>query len=302
MKKIIITGATGYVANNLLNLLKTNDDIVIYAMTRKESKRKECICKADNIKIIELDMEGYNYMADMVKDKIDVIINMAWDSARGKNNDNIVIQNNNYVNTLKLLEAADKLEVKKIIQIGSIAEYGNTNKVIHEELPCNPETAYGIAKNKCSKEMQSWCIEKNIGYIELRLGSVYGKNMDKNTLIQFVIDTLLEEKSCIMESECMQSWEFIHINDVISIIKKAIFETDIFGIYNVSNGNTHKLKYFLKIIEDEIKKGIICYPEKTVKKFGCNSIKCNVSKLMKTFKIEEFIDFRIGIKDMIANK
>lgn len=301
MKKIILTGATGYIASHLLDTLSKNENVYIYAIVREKSKRKENICKADNIKILELNMENYNCLADVVMEPVDIIINMAWDSARGENNNNIIIQNRNYVNTIKILEAADKLEVKKIIQIGSIAEYGrNTNKVICEELPCHPETAYGEAKKKCNEKIQSWCIKKNIGYVEFRLGSVYGNQMEKSSLIQYVVNTLLEENVCILKSKCTQNWEFIHIIDVINIILKAIFDNNIVGVYNVSNGNTHSLRYFLKIIEDEIKNGRIYYPERNEKRFGCRSIQCNVSKLIDTFEIEAFIDFRTGIKDILA--
>ena len=61
------------------------------------------------------------------------------------------IQNNNYLNTLKAIEVASKLECKKFVFAGSQAEYGNVKEKRTCNTECNPFMVYGKYKLKCKK-------------------------------------------------------------------------------------------------------------------------------------------------------
>lgn len=300
MKKIVVTGATSYIARNLIkHLIEESNKYYIYAVVRDASKVPEEIKKYNNIQIIELEMTDYKKLPDFILSKCDVLIHFAWRGARGKDNHDIKVQEQNYKDSLSLMKLIEESKIKKFIQIGSLAQYGNIKRAVKENTKCTPKTPYGNMKYEFGRKCARECEIKGISYLELRMGSVYGRDMENNTLIKKVTEEL-KNGNCYLSTECLQKWEFIYIDDVIKIIKNSIDIESIEGIYNVSNGETQQLKKFLEIIEHNINKGQIHYPKEKIEKFGCDSIMCDVKKLKEEFNISSFTSFEQGIKSMIG--
>lgn len=298
MKKIVIAGASSYIAYNLIENLSKIENVLIYALVRPKSEKIFRIGIKENVKIIQVDMYDFDKLKDYIKESCDVFIDFAWQATRGELSRDKDIQNCNRINSLKLKTSLKDLNIKKFIHIGSLAEYGSVSKEIVETTNCKPMTPYGKAKYETGLNLSEWCVKNNVQFLWLRLGSVYGKNMETNTLLYFVINTLKKEESCKVSTNCIQEWEFIHIDDVIHILIKAIYEDNIKGIYNVSTGEHSILKKYLKTIENKFNKTII-YPTECLEKFGCENIMCNVSKLKNDFNISSFIKFDEGINDMV---
>lgn len=302
---VLITGANGYIASELIKSLEQDSNIHIYAVVRK--KHIGCFENRINVKYLYFDMEEYDMLWSAVSSQVDCIVHCTWDGARGKRNHRNFIQYENILGTMKLLSSAKWLKCKKFVQMGSLAEYGmvyDQKFPITEQTRCMPKTPYAKAKYECFLKLSGECSMHKMDFCELRLGSVYGPNMQSTTMIKYVISGLRANKEIELESDCGQCWEFVHIRDVIAILQKIVRTENKQGIHvlNVSSGENKKLKIFMEEIEKMVGgKGHINFGKAVNQsRFGCAGIYCDVSLLKEYMgKNYRFTTFEEGIKEIV---
>lgn len=302
---ILITGANGYIARELINALEQDENVYIYAVVH--TKHRGCFKDGSNIEYLYCDMDKYDTLWSVINLEVDCIVHCTWDGARGKRNHDDSVQSENILGTMKLLSSAQRLRCKRFIQMGSLAEYGMINDQkfpITEQTVCAPITPYAKAKYQCFLMLNDECSINNIEFCELRLGSVYGPDMQSSVLIQYIINSLFDDKEIELESDCEQRWEFVHVRDVIAILRKIIKAENVQGInvLNISTGENKRLRNFVEEIEKIIAgKGHINFGRAgNQTKFGCESIYCDVS-LLKEYMGEnyKFITFDDGVRKII---
>lgn len=295
----MITGATGYVASNLIKYIPKQD--IIYAVVR--AKYKECFHSSKHLNYVYCDMDNYNTLWEQIPQSIDCIIHCAWEGARGSNNHNEFIQRKNTIGTIKLWESALKLKCKLWIQIGSLAEYGvSTNQeiILSEQVPPHPKSFYAKAKYECAVNIFEKCQRYNINFCEIRLGSVYGPQMPKSTLIQYVLDNLLSNKNIQLSSSCTQMWEFIYILDVVYILNYILHNGINKTILNVSNGEADILKNFIIRMKNTLlSNSSITFGKDKADSFGCENIWCDITILKKYLGEYKFTSFEEGIAQIM---
>ena len=146
MKNIVITGATSFIGLNLLKKLNKNKKNKLHLILRKNSSKKKLLENIENIRIYEVNMEEYKNIDNYLNIIPDCLVHLAWDGVRRPYRDDKTIQEKNYFNSLDLFDKIVKMGCKKIINIGSQAEYGIKNSKIYETDKKNPNSYYGKYK------------------------------------------------------------------------------------------------------------------------------------------------------------
>lgn len=297
---ILITGATGFIGKYLIKYLSELESNTLYAVVRKCHEGK--LPLIENVAYVYCDMNEYSQLSCLVPESIDCSINCAWQGARGDDNYNSIVQYNNYLATISMFESLLELKCKKIIQIGSLAEYGqgvNANIPIMEDMECNPVTEYGIYKYRSFCWLKEKCKEHGIDFCEARLGSVYGDIMADSSTLARVVKDLLKGKDVTLKTDCLQRWEYIHINDVVFSISKLVYGTYRFDSVNISNNENRTLRDYYELARETINpKSSIIYGQYSESKFGCNSIYCNLNRLEGVVGNHNYVDFKKGIEQM----
>lgn len=298
MKRVIVTGATGFVGRNLIKKLLSLD-YYVYAITRPNSLNKSKLNDAENMKVIELDLNEIDKLLDYINTDCDIFCHLAWDGTRGGDRDNRVLQHSNYLNSLKTVEVAKKLNCKRYLTSGSQAEYGICNTKINEDTECKPLTEYGKRKyqffNKASLLLDSY----GISFKEARIFSLYGAGDNEATMICSVLNKMINNISIDL-SPCSHSWNYLYIDDAIGGIVKLIESDCPNGSYNFGGDETMKLRNFVEIMQkvtkskSSINYGAIPYP-----KLSVIAIDPDNSKLKKETSWSPKIDFEHGIKNMV---
>ena len=300
MKNIYITGATSFIGVNLIReLLKKDYNIV--AIIRRNSKNKEKLASFKKIKIIELNMDEIDKLPNLINIKCDIFYHLAWNGTRGKDRDDKLIQEENYLNSLKVLEVAKKMKTKTFISAGSQAEYGINSGLITEDITPQPVTEYGIYKLKFYDYAKEFCKKNKIIFIEPRFFSLYGVGDYENTLVMSAIDKMLKNQELNL-TECKQTWNYLNIKDAVRGLT-LLQETNNSGIYNFGSTDTRILKeyideiYYVTKSKSKINYGIIPYPET-----GMVSINPSVEKLMNEINWYPEIEFNKGIEEIIEKR
>ena len=260
-KRILITGAAGFIGSNLTHYLLELGAIVI-GIDNFFNGRLENLDMALNHKNFQFhkgDIRDFNFLLDMFKD-IDIIYHEAAftsvpQSIKMPESCNDV----NIKGTLNLLNASRKRDVEKIIFASSSAVYGDTPTLPKkEEMPRIPVSPYGVSKLTCESYMQVFHQVYGLNTISLRYFNVFGPNQQDSPysgVIAIWLGQIIKNKSLIIFGDGQQSRDFTYIKDVIQANILAA-ENKLSGeIFNIGAGSPIKLldlaKLMLKLTNKE---------------------------------------------------
>jgi UDP-glucose 4-epimerase len=294
MRKIVITGATSFLAIPLIHLLLKNGDF-IYAIIRPSSKNLARLPVSLNLKIIELDLKQYSELPNRVDDKIDVFYHMAWEGIRGFDRNDSIKQMINYSASIKAIETAIALGAHTYIGAGSQAEYGIKSGPVFENMIEVPDTEYGKYKLKSKQECETLAQKNNIKFIWPRIFSAYGEYDFPHSLLMTCIQKMLKNEPVLL-TECSQQWNYINAKDVANALFLFGLSNCQPGVYNVASKNSRILKHYILEMKDILESssklifGAIPYNSQ-----GKVNLDPKIDKIKNELHWSEQISFRDGI-------
>ena len=268
-KRILVTGAAGFIGSNLTHyLLELGANVI--GIDNFFNGRLENLDEALNHKNFQFhkgDIRDFNFLLDMFKD-IDIIYHEAAFTSVPQSIKMPESCNDVNINgTLNLLNASRKRDVEKIIFASSSAVYGDTPTLPKkEEMSRIPISPYGVSKLTCESYMQVFHHVYGLNTISLRYFNVFGpKQQDSpySGVIAIWLGQIIKNKSLIIFGDGHQSRDFTYIKDVIQANILAA-ENKLSGeIFNIGAGSPIKLldlaKLMLKLTNKE-ELGIIYDP------------------------------------------
>lgn len=257
MNTIFLTGASGFLGSYVLEELLQNGDKVI-ALTRPTSNlwRIKHLIENQNLVLIKGSLSDSKIVEDIFKStNIDTVCHLAWEGVGNQFRNEVFQIKSNLESSINLIDMASKYGVKQWIGLGSQAEYGLYNDVIHESFCTHPTTVYGSVKLAVATIGSQISKSTNMNFCWLRLFSSYGPKDDPNWMYCYVIQTLLEGKSPKL-TEGKQRWDYIYAQDAAKAISVIALQGNINGIYNLGSGTSQTIKYIVELIKDMINPSI----------------------------------------------
>lgn len=242
MNKILISGATGFIGSNISKRL-LDKGYKVYATHRNSSSFEKCTLFRDQIEWINTDLVEWKAKIKTIQP--DQFIHAAWKSVEAGERDRWDVQLCNFWLAKEYFDLAISCGVKKIIALGSQAEYGRYDFPINEVTNPKPEDAYGAVKLLISNYLRNVCEYSNTEWYWLRIFSIFGEGENSGWLIPLVISHLLRHNS-ISLTACEQQCNYLYIEDFSSQLIAIVQSTeDKSGIYNICNAESIKIKDLL---------------------------------------------------------
>lgn len=193
MRKVLVTGATGFIGSNLISRLISRGDTV-YAFVRNIDKAS---CTLDsNITILVGDITDFKNLT-LAMNKCDLIFHCAAFITFNKKDYSLAYKVN-VEGTRNILEAAYQTGVKKVVHLSACAVLGfakNKNKLIDET--ANPtihsDNVYAFTKKLAEEEVQKYVTQKGLDISIANIATVYGQG-DRKLNSGAIIKAIFEKK------------------------------------------------------------------------------------------------------------
>lgn len=222
MKKIFITGATGFIGENLVKKLIIQN-YEVYALCRNVTDRKINLPK--DVNIIWGDLIDPHHLKKSLRDvNPEVVLHLAAQSSVAYSHlhatENAMVT---YLGTINLQKACEGLsDLDKFIFAGTSEEYGNQMIFpIKETAPLNPNQPYAIAKVAADSYLK-YCKDA-VGFptITLRPFNTYGRTRNWTFVVESIAYQMLTQKSITLGSPS-PARDLLYVDDHVSGYLRAI--------------------------------------------------------------------------------
>jgi GDP-4-dehydro-6-deoxy-D-mannose reductase len=176
----------------------------------------------------------------------------------------------------------NNLNVKKVLLIGSAAEYGDTKEMpIKEEDAANPINLYGITKLLQTHIARYYFRNYGINMNVARTFNIIGKGISKNLSVGNFIEQINNAKDgdTILTGNLKPKRDYLYIDDVIDAYWQILLNGKDGEIYNVCSLKSLSMEEMLNnLINGSGKKLNIKSDEKFIKNISLWSPACMASK------------------------
>lgn len=258
MKSAIVTGANGFIGTNLLKVLSPAG-VKIYAVIKDEKEDISDIEHLPNVEIVYCSLDNISDLPSLIKDRdIDCCIHLAWAGSSGYARADYNMQLLNVRYALDTVDAISKMNVKRFVGAGTLAEKDVLKYHPTDGATPNDVSIYGVAKISMHFMTKAYCSKLGIEHIWCYLSNTYGIGNTTNNFVNMASRKMLSgQKAAFTAGE--QLYDFVYITDTV----RALFAAADKGIKNTAYylGSTQprKLKEFIKIIRDTIDPDIPLY-------------------------------------------
>lgn len=250
-KKIVITGATGFIGLNLVKTLADmGEDVTAISHTKRDFYYDQDkwlhkvrfgqfdLTKPENCEAIF--SHGCDYL---------IVSNAVSFGAKFIQNNPLALINANTIMNVNLLDAAARNGVKKVVYYGSTTGYPDTELPVKEEDmftgdPFDKYFSVGWMKRYAEVLMRLYAEKlKKMTCVSLRLSNVYGRYDKFNPETSHVLPALIRkfaEKQNPLEvwGNGEESRDLIHVGDVVRATVLALEKVEGFEAINIGAGDT----------------------------------------------------------------
>lgn len=299
MKRVVITGATGFIGSWLVKEMLQNQIEVVALVRDKRTNRFDDLENRNMLRLIQ-----YHTVEFMELEKesstIDAFYHLAWAGVSTEQKNDGQLQLDNIHFSMEMLEYAVRIHAKRFFGMGTVAEYAFSDNTIEANgSRQTPNDMYGAAKTSAHYMLEAYARILKMPFNWIVLPSTFGEGRRDDNIITYTITTLLQGDRP-KYGMLMQMWDFLYVGEVVRALR-LVGERGISGkTYGIGSGVYRQLKdYIVKIrdiIDSSLELGIGDLPSLSDKAF---SSCVNIYELAKDTGFEPQVTFEEGIRRTI---
>jgi len=282
MKKIIVTGSSGFIGYNLSKrLLKEGHQVIgidnmndYYSVELKKSRLEKLT--HENFEFNKIDLEDLDAVNNVFeRNKPDIVINLAAQAGVRYSLENPhAYINSNIVGFTNILEASRHFKIEHLIYASSSSVYGaNTTKPFStSDNIDHPLSLYAATKKSNELMAHTYSHLYNIPTTGLRFFTVYGPWGRPDMALFLFTDAIVNDKPIDVFNHGDMLRDFTYINDIVESITRLLdypakpnpdwsganpdpsSSNAPYKVYNIGNNSPVRLMDFIEAIENKLGK------------------------------------------------
>lgn len=303
-KKVLVTGATGFIGSHLVaRLVEMHADVIAVGPGIGWRQNVNCLIEGGDIRFVRLASFWNPKSLDRIKScfqGVEYVIHLAYLMPKGKNPIELAKNDLRYnvLGTLTFIESLPQ-SVKRIIFSSSCMVYGlNSSTPVTETSQVNPGSVYASGKFLTENYLRLYASYRNISTTVLRYATVYGPFETDPRGIPNFIRCVLADKPPVIYGDGNDVRDYVHVKDVVEATVKALEKTkSVFDIFNIGSGKGNSTKEVAEYVINLSGKSL--KPIIQNKNNNTQKIICDISKAEKYLGYTPSIELIKGIKEEI---
>jgi len=248
VKKILITGGTGFVGRQIVrSLSKRNVEITLVVRSGKENSVENIASVKEVIPSQDIFVENRHWWANACKG-IDTVIHAAWYVESGqyleseKNADCLI-------GSIELVLGAAYAKVRKFVGIGTCFEYELSASRLSIQTPLKPLTTYAAAKTSLFTFCSSYLPPRGTDFGWCRLFYLYGEGEDERRLVPYIRRKISKGEVAEL-TDGKQIRDYMNVSQAGAQIAEVALGTGV-GPFNICSGSAWTVRDLAEKIAEE---------------------------------------------------
>jgi UDP-glucose 4-epimerase len=238
--KALVTGGAGFIGSNLVaHLLSEGHDVTV--LDNLTSGYESNLVSLSEAAFVRGDIRDPNAVDRAIRG-VEVVFHMAASVGNKRSIDAPVEDTEvNMVGTLRVLEAARRHGVRKVVFSSSAGIFGELKTLpIREDHVLDPDSPYGVSKLAAEKMCLAYTKLYGLEAVCLRYFNVYGPNQRYDAygnVIPIFVFRMLKGEPLVVFGDGEQTRDFIHVRDVVQANYRAGMAEGLSGAFNLGSGS-----------------------------------------------------------------
>jgi nucleoside-diphosphate-sugar epimerase len=261
-RKVLVTGGAGFIGSHLARALQARDHSVRVLDDFSSGKRSNLADLEGRIEIVEGSILDEATL-DRALDGVELVYHeAAIPSVPRSMAAPVASHEANATGTLRVLEAARRHSVRRVVYAGSSSAYGETPTLPKvESMASSPLSPYAVSKLTGEQYCQVYARAFGVETVVLRYFNVFGPRQDPNSqyaaVIPRFVTAMLEGRRPTVFGDGTQSRDFCFIENVLEANLLAADAREASGrVFNVACGRATDLNQVVKLIGQSLGKSI----------------------------------------------
>lgn len=262
MRKILVTGATGFIGQYVVDRLLSEGHTVIATSAHEEHARP--LPWFNRVRYIPFDLADFDPAVDYYRffNEPDAMIHLAWEGLPNyKSSFHLDV---NYPRHAAFLGNLIRNGLRNITVTGTCLEYGMQEGALTEDIPAKPANPYAMAKDMLRRRLQELQTGFPFIFRWVRLFYMYGRGQNQKSLLSQLEKALEEGASVFNMSGGDQVRDYLPVEKVADYLARIATQEEVIGIINCCSGNPvavkDLVKDYLRRTHKEIKLNLGYYP------------------------------------------
>ena len=239
-KKILVSGASGFVGSCLCDSLKDRCNLTALVFNKE----------IRGVKSLSVDITKIEDVLK-IKDHYDLIFHVAGLVQKPENKPEDYF-NVNAIGAVNILELCKQNKIKNLILSSTVEVYSKPQYFpIDEDHPKIPKNYYGMSKLLAENFCREYARKHKIGLTILRYSYVQGGGQLKKRVVPVFIDNAIDGKDIVIDGSGKDTYDFVDIHDVVKANLLVAFNKKAKNQeFNIASGKETSINELAEIIKE----------------------------------------------------